>query len=96
MPLRDRDLAALGLGAGTSLALPMPHWGLAAVLLLPVAIRWRPVPVFAGLIGLMLGALNGVVWHESRLPESCMRQEHTLTGRIATLPRWQRLMADQW
>jgi len=96
MPLRDRDLAALGLGAGTSLALPMPHWGLAAVLLLPVAIRWRPLPVFAGLIGLMLGALNGVVWHESRLPESCMRQEHTLTGRIATLPRWQRLMANQW
>ena len=96
MPLRDCDLAALGLGAGASLALPMPHWGLAAVLLLPVAVRWRPVPVFAGLIGLVLGAINGVVWYESRLPEACTRQEHTLIGRIATLPRWQQLMPDQW
>lgn len=96
MPLRDRDLAALGLGAGASLALPMPHWGLAAALLLPVAIRWRSAPVFAGLVGLMLGAINGVIWHESRLPEACMRQEQTVIGRIATLPRWQQLMADQW
>ena len=96
MPLRDQDLAALGLGAGASLALPMPHWGLAAALLLPVAVRWRSVTVFAGLVGLMLGAINGVLWYESRLPETCLRQEHTVIGRIATLPRWHQLMADQW
>ena len=88
MPLRDCDLAALGLGAAVSLGLPMPHWGLAVTLLLPVAARWRTAPVFAGLVGLILGAINGVVWHESRLPDAGMRQEHTVTGRIATLPRW--------
>ena len=96
MPLRDCDLAALGLGAAVSLGLPMPHWGLAVTLLLPVAARWRTAPVFAGLVGLILGAINGVVWHESRLPEACMRQEHTVIGRISTLPRWQQLTADQW
>ena len=62
-PLRDRDLAALGLGAAAILVLPMPHWGLAATLLLPVAVRWRSVPVFAWLAGFILGAINGAVWY---------------------------------
>ena len=51
MPLRDRDLAALGLGAGVSLVLPMPHWGLAVTLLLPAAVRWRSDPCSQGLSG---------------------------------------------
>ena len=96
MPLRDRDLTALLLGAGSSLFLPTPYWGLGAALLLPVARYCRPIPLLACLIGLLLGAINGVLWHEARLPEACIRQEQTVIGRIATLPRWQQLMADQW
>lgn len=96
MPLRDRDLAALLLGAGGSLVLPEPLWGLGAAILMPAAARCRTIPLFAWLVGLILGALNGVMWHEARLPEACIRQEQTIIGRIATLPRWQQLMADQW
>ncbi len=72
MPLRDRDLTALLLGAGSSLFLPTPYWGLGAALLLPVARYCRPIPLLAGLIGLLLGAINGVLWHEARLPEACI------------------------
>ena len=87
--LRDRHLLWICLGAAASLLLPDPHWGIAAMLLLPVACRRGLVSVAAFSLGVGSGAINGTFWLKTQLPEHCLRNEMRIIGRVTTLPREQ-------
>lgn len=87
--LRDRHLLWICLGAGASLLLPEPHWGIAAMLLLPVACRRSLLSVAAFSLGVGSGAINGSLWLKTQLPEHCLRSEVPMIGRVTTLPRAQ-------
>lgn len=87
--LRDRHLLWICLGAGTSLLLPDPHWGIAAMLLLPIAWRRGALSVAAFSLGVGSGAINGALWLQTQLSEHCLRNEVLMTGRVTTLPREQ-------
>ena len=84
--LRARDLLGVMAGAILSLALPDPHWGLITVALLPALWCWRQPVMTWMLLGCVLGALNGLLWLDARLPEACLGQRVTITGRVDTLP----------
>lgn len=87
--LRDRHLLWICLGAGASLLLPEPHWGIAALLLLLAACRRDALSVAAFLLGVGSGAINGTLWLKTQLPEHCLRREVQMIGRVTTLPREQ-------
>ena len=87
--LRERDLAALCLGAAASLLLPDPGWGLLGLLLLPAALSQQNWLLVMFLAGYASGAANGALWLSSRLPVECLGKEVGLAGRIVTLPREQ-------
>ena len=93
--LRERDLAALCLGAAASLLLPDPGWGLLGLLLLPAALSQQNWLLVMFLAGYASGAANGALWLSSRLPDQCLGKEVGLAGRIVTLPREQVLASTQ-
>ena len=93
--LRERDLAALCLGAAASLLLPDPRWGLLGLLLLPAALSQQNWLLVMFLAGSASGAANGALWLSSKLPDQCLGKEVSLAGRIVTLPREQVLASTQ-
>ena len=78
--LRDRHLLWICLGAGASLLLPEPHWGIAALLLLPFACRRGALSVAAFSLGVGSGAINGALWLKTQLSEHCLRSEVLMIG----------------
>ena len=79
-----------------SLALPDPHWGLMALVLLPALLHWRQVMITWALLGVVLGAINGVAWLDTRPSEACLGQPMTITGRVDTLPRTEPAQWGGW
>ncbi|MEK9919569.1 MAG: hypothetical protein VW519_02855, partial [Luminiphilus sp.] len=73
-------------GVILSLALPDPYWGLLSSGLLPLFLYRRQLGLVAGLLGFLLGSLNGILWLDTRLPEVCSGESMWLTGRVDSLP----------
>jgi competence protein ComEC len=79
-----------------SLALPDPRWGLMVAVLLPALWRLRQVAMAWALLGLIVGAVNGVLWLDTRLPGACLGQTLIIKGRIDTLPTTEPAVWGGW
>lgn len=84
--LRTGTFWALMVGVIFSLALPDPYWGLLSSGLLPLFLYRRQLGLVAGVLGFLLGSLNGILWLDTRLPKVCTGESMWLTGRVDSLP----------
>ena len=77
------------------LVFPKPGWAALGPLLVLLAMRHRSWVLFAFLMGLAGGVINGAMWRFHQVPGECLGEEVDLSGLIVTLPREQRLATGQ-
>ena len=99
--LTDWHLGFALLGLGASLLLPHPGWSLLTVGMLPLFFWLRCKPSSAlCLVWLLvffgLGGLQGVLWIDRQLSESCLGDEVRIAGLIETLPEVEAFNQGQW
>ena len=99
--LTDWHLGCALLGLGGSLLLPHPGWSLLTVGMLPLFFLLRCQPssalcLFWLLVFFGLGGLQGALWIDRQLPESCLGEEVRIAGLIETLPEVEAFNEGQW